>query len=139
MFSSTITQQCSALPALSSAAPALIFVEHALKISSYSTQWFQMSKIRQNINSSKVISRVFPWKFLQIHITSVSGCLCFTFKTRQTVAGTSTISIESRFWRFFTIRPNCGSSPQSPLNHFLSSPVPLLLLPLPHFTRNFID
>ena len=47
MFSSTITQQCSALPAhsrpgvarlvLARAAPALIFVEHALEISSYST------------------------------------------------------------------------------------------------------
>ena len=55
-------------------------------------QWFQMSKIRQNISSPKVISRVFPWKFLQIHITSVSGCLRFTFKICQTVAGTSTIS-----------------------------------------------
>ena len=38
-------------------------------------QWFQMSKIRQNISSPKVTSLVFPWKFRQIHITSVSGCL----------------------------------------------------------------
>ena len=71
-----------------------------------SAQWFQMSKIRQNISSPKVISRVFPWKFLQIHITSVSGCLRFTFKICQTVAGTSMISqfhefFESRFWRVF--------------------------------------
>ena len=34
-----------------------------------------MSTIRQNISSAKLISRVFPWKFLQIQITSVSGCL----------------------------------------------------------------
>ena len=32
-----------------------------------------MSKIRQNISLPKVISRLFPWKFLQINITSVSG------------------------------------------------------------------
>ena len=38
-------------------------------------QWFKMSKIRQNISSPKVTSLVFPWKFRQIHITSVSGCL----------------------------------------------------------------
>ena len=81
-----------------------------------STQWFQMSKIRQNISSPKVISRVFPWKFLQIHITSVSGCLRFTFKICQTVAGTSMIRrfhefFESRFWRVFAILPNCVPSP----------------------------
>ena len=81
-----------------------------------SAQWFQMSKIRQNISSPKVISRVFPWKFLQIHITSVSGCLRFTFKICQTVAGTSMIRrfhefFESRFWRVFAILPNCVPSP----------------------------
>ena len=34
----------------------------------------------------------FPWKFLHIHITSVSGCLRLIFKICQTVAGISTIS-----------------------------------------------
>ena len=43
-------------------------------------QWFQMSKTCQKISSPKVISRVFPHKFLQTYITSVSGCLRFTFK-----------------------------------------------------------
>jgi hypothetical protein len=51
-----------------------------------------MSKIRQNIILPMVISRDFPWKFLQLLITSVSGCLRFTFKICQTVAGTSAIS-----------------------------------------------
>ena len=55
-------------------------------------EWFQMAKTRQNISSPKVISRVFPWKFLQIHITSISGCLHFRFKICQTVARTSAIS-----------------------------------------------
>ena len=79
-------------------------------------QWFQMSKIRQNISSFMVISRVFLWKFLKIHITSVSGCLCFTFKICQIVAGTSMIRrfhefFESRFWRVFAILPNCVAWP----------------------------
>ena len=39
-----------------------------------------------------VISWVFKCKFLQIHITSVSGWLHFTLKICQIVAGTSTIS-----------------------------------------------
>ena len=63
-----------------------------------------------------VISRVFLWKFLKIHITSVSGCLCFTFKICQIVAGTSMIRrfhefFESRFWRVFAILPNCVAWP----------------------------
>merc|ERR1719464_1077916 len=44
------------------------------------------------MSSPKVISRVFPLNFLQIHRTSVSGFLRFTFKICQIVAGTSTIS-----------------------------------------------
>ena len=75
------------------------------------TQWFHMWKTRQNISLPKLISRVFPWTFLQI--TSVSGCLRFTFKICQTVAGTSMIRwfhefFESRFWRVFAILPNCA-------------------------------
>ena len=38
-----------------------------------------------------MISRVFPCKILHIHITSVSGCLSFTFKICQNVAGTRMI------------------------------------------------
>ena len=58
------------------------------------------------ISQPKVISRFFPWKFVQIHITSVFGCMHFTYKICQTVAGTSMIHrfhefFESRFWRFF--------------------------------------
>jgi hypothetical protein len=42
---------------------------------------------------------------------SVSGCLSFTFKICQTVAGTSMIRqfhefLKSYFWRFFLIWPN---------------------------------
>ena len=79
-------------------------------------QWFQMSKIHQNISSPKVISRVFPCKILHIHITSVSGCLSFTFKKFQTVEGTSMIRqfhnfFKSHFWRDFAIRLNCAPPP----------------------------
>ena len=66
----------------------------------YEAQWYQMSKISQNISSAKVISRIFPWKFLQIHITSVSGCLYFKFKICQTVAGTS---MSRRFHEFLNL------------------------------------
>ena len=52
------------------------------------------------LSSPKVILRDFPCKFLQIHITSVSGSLHFTFKICQTVAGTSTIS---QFHEFFNL------------------------------------
>ena len=47
-----------------------------------------------------MISRVFPWKFLQIHITSVSDCLCFTVKTCQIAAGTIMIR---QFHDFFNL------------------------------------
>ena len=64
------------------------------------------------------ISRDFPCKFLRFFTTSVSGCLCFTFKICQTVAGTSMIRrfhefFESRFWRVFAILPmgNCAPPP----------------------------
>ena len=64
-------------------------------------------------SSPKVISWVFPCKFLQIYITSVSGCLRFTFKICQNFAGTSTTSqfhnfFEFYFWRVFAIQPNCA-------------------------------
>ena len=59
-----------------------------------------------------VISRVFPLKFLQIHITSVSGCLQFTYKTCQIVAGASMIRqfhefSRFNFWRVFVIWNYC--------------------------------
>lgn len=47
-----------------------------------------------------MISRVFPWKFLQIHITSVSDCMCFTVKTCQIAAGTIMIR---QFHDFFNL------------------------------------
>jgi len=63
------------------------------------------------ISSPKVISRVFPYTFLQIYITSVSGCLRFTFKICQIVAGSSMIRqfhefLKSHFWQAFAIWPN---------------------------------
>ena len=76
------------------------------------TQWFQMSKIRQNISSPKVISQVFPSKYLQIHILSVSGCLLFTFKICQIVAGTISRIFESHFLRVFTVVPNVKNPPK---------------------------
>jgi hypothetical protein len=54
-------------------------------------QWLQIAKKQQKIFSLDVISRVLPCKFLQIQITSVSGCLRFTFKMYQIVAGISMI------------------------------------------------
>ena len=54
-------------------------------------QWFQIAQNSPKISSPNVISRVFPCKFLQIHITSVYVCLDFTFKICQIVAGTSMI------------------------------------------------
>ena len=49
-----------------------------------------MAQTRQKLSSHDVISRIF--KFQQIEILSVSGdCIRFTFKIRQTVAGTSVI------------------------------------------------
>jgi len=51
------------------------------------------------IRSFDVISRVFPSKFQQIHIISVSGhCMCLVLKICQTVAG---ISKTSAFHEFF--------------------------------------
>ena len=50
-------------------------------------QWFQMSETRRKCDLLDVI---FPSKFLQMHITSVSGhCMLYIFKTLQIVAGTS--------------------------------------------------
>ena len=65
------------------------------------------------ISSPKVISWDFPCKFLKISTTSVSGCLCFTLKICQIVAGTIwsinfTILKKSHFWRAFAIWPNCA-------------------------------
>ena len=66
-------------------------------------------------NPPKVISRDFPsWKFLQILRTSVSGCLNYTFKICQTVAGTSTISQFHEFLNlvfggfFYNMTQLCG-------------------------------
>ena len=51
-----------------------------------------MAKNPPKISSLKVISRVFPFKFQHILITSVFGlCVRFTFKTCQIVAGISMI------------------------------------------------
>ena len=47
-----------------------------------------------------MISRVFTCKFMQIYITSVSGCLCFTFKICQIIAGTSMIRQFHEFFEF---------------------------------------
>ena len=63
-------------------------------------QWFQIAQNSPKISSPNVISLVFPCKLLQIHITSVSGCLDFTFKICQIVAGTSMIR---QFHDFFLI------------------------------------
>ena len=76
------------------------------------SQWFQISKTRQKIWLLDVISQVFPCKLLQIYITSVSGYLCFIFKTYQIVAGISMIRqfhefFKSYFWRGFAIWFSC--------------------------------
>ena len=68
-------------------APSQSLLAAAALLPPTTTQWFQMSKIRQNIISPQVFSRVFPWKYLEIHVTSVSGCLRFTFKTCLIVVG----------------------------------------------------
>ena len=70
-------------------------------------------KTRQKISSPKMISRVFPCKFLQIHKTSVSGCLRFTFKNYQIVAVANMIRqshdfLKSHFWRAFAICLHCA-------------------------------
>ena len=49
------------------------------------------SKTHQKIWSLDLISQVFQRKSSQIYITSVSGWLCFTFKTCQIIAGASMI------------------------------------------------
>jgi len=59
------------------------------------------------IRSFDVISRVFPSKFQQIHIITVSGhCMRLVLKICQTVAGMSKTSpfhefFGSNFWRVF--------------------------------------
>jgi hypothetical protein len=78
----------------------------------YATQLLQIAKTRQKIWSLDGISQVFPCKLLQIYITSVSGCLHFTFKTCRIVAGASMIRqfhefLEFYFWRFFAIWFSC--------------------------------
>ena len=58
----------------------------------HGAQWFHIAEPRRKCNSLDVISRVFPSKFLQIHITSVSGhYVVYIFKTCQIIAGTSMI------------------------------------------------
>ena len=55
-------------------------------------QWFQMAKNPPKNKLTPSDFTVFPYKFLHILITSVSGlCRRFTFKICQTVAGTSMI------------------------------------------------
>ena len=65
----------------------------------YGAQWFHTAEIRRKCNLLDVISRVFPNKFQQIHIPSVSNhCILCIFKTCQIVAGTSMIR---QFHEFF--------------------------------------
>ena len=60
------------------------------------TQWFQMTKSRQKINYSKVISRIFLNRLHQNCMISVSGdCI---FKFRQFVASISVTSHFHKFW-----------------------------------------
>ena len=62
-----------------------------------------------------MISRVFPWKFLRILKTSVSGLWArSSFKIGQNVASNKydpTIYhiLGSIFWRVFDVMPNCGA------------------------------
>ena len=76
-------------------------------------QWFRLAKTRWKFNSPKVISRVFPTKFLQIYITSVSTfqplyALHTYSETCQIIASTSMIRqfhefFQSNFWRVFDV------------------------------------
>ena len=81
-----------------------------------SLRCFRSPMVQNNQNQPKirlldVISRIFPSKFQQIHLISVSShCKRFIFKIRQTVAGTSITSrfhdfFKSHFWRVFAIWP----------------------------------
>ena len=72
-----------------------------------------MSKNRQKMSFLKVISRVFPCKFLQIPIVSVSGqgvhCI---FKICQIISATSKMRpfhefFRHIFWRVFSNWPSC--------------------------------
>ena len=55
-------------------------------------QWFLKAIIRRKKGSTKVVSRFFTYKFLQIQIASVSGHGMTTYlKMCQTVAGMSKI------------------------------------------------
>ena len=54
--------------------------------------WFLKAIIRRKKGLPKVVSRVFPYKFLQIQIASVSGHgMHYIFKMCQIVAGMSMI------------------------------------------------
>ena len=78
----------------------------------------------KKISSPKVISRVILCKFQKTDIASVSGCLPFTFKICQIVAGSGMIHhfhdiLRSSFWRDFDIRPNFETEArQSPRSSF---------------------
>ena len=91
----------------------------------------KLLKSATKISSLVAISRVFPWKFLQIHITSVSGCLRFTFKICQTVAGTSylVLTISTRFWRVFQYGPTVGRLPSPLLTIFCLPQFPCFFFP----------
>ena len=62
-----------------------------------------------------MISQVFPFKLLQIYITSVSEWLHFRYKTCQIVLDVSMIRqfhefSKSKFWRVFAIWNHCASA-----------------------------
>ena len=84
-------------------------------VSGITTQWFQMAKNPPRIISLDVISRVFPSKFRQIHITSVSAhSTHLIFRICQIVVGRLMTRQfhefwKSNFWRVSAIQSNCAS------------------------------
>ena len=69
-----------------------------------------MTKTRpKEVHLPTLISRIFPNRFLQICIISVSGdCMCWIFKTCQTVVTVSISQIFScNLWWFFVIWNLC--------------------------------
>ena len=75
-------------------------------------QWFQITKTCHKISCINVISRVFPSKFHQIDMYFRFPRMSYTQKSRQIVAGISTVRqfhefFKSNFWQVFDIRPYC--------------------------------
>ena len=64
-------------------------------------QWFQMAKPAENKKFTTCDFTSLPYKFLQFYITSVSRCLCFTFKICQIGTGTSMIRQFHEFFKNF--------------------------------------